>query len=121
MKEDPRQILNDQLLASELQRKENQIASIKQLPFGLGFYTIASLMMITIVVGLSREPFDLQMTLLFLVSSLLLLLIILSNIRINQKLTTLIDLIGEEKLRRLTYKSSGRLESELDDSEEEDY
>jgi len=115
MKEDPRQTLNDQLLASELIRKEKQIASIKALPFGLGFYAIAGLMFATIIVGLSKSKvFDWQMTLIFLVSSLLFLLIVLSSNRINQKFRALIDLLGEEKLRNLDH-----IGADIDPEEEE--
>ncbi len=104
MNQDPREQLQDQLLANELSRKEKQIAVIKSLPFGLGFYSVASLILIILVVGLS-ERLDLHMTLLFLVACLLLLLNIISNIRVHQKLTTLLDLVGEDKLRRLSYRS----------------
>lgn len=111
MNQDPREILQDQLLASELSRKEKQIAAIKSLPFGLGFYSLASLVLITTIVGLSAK-FDLHMILFFLVSCLLLLLNVISNIRVHQKITTLLDLIGEEKLRKLSYKSDESEDSE---------
>lgn len=102
MQDDPRQMLKEQLMGSELVRKEKQIQLIKSLPLGLGFYVIVSLVVVSIVVGLSREGLDHNLILLLIVSCLLVLLDVLSNIRCHQKVNALMELIGEEKLRRLT-------------------
>lgn len=111
MKDDPRQILSDQLIASELKRKEKQLAEIKKLPFGLGFYATAGLLLVSIVYslvnsGLAGEGVDVHMVMMFVMASLLVLLDILSNIRSHQKINALLELIGEENLRKLTKDST---------------
>jgi hypothetical protein len=105
MEDDPRQIISDQLLASELKRKEKLLTTIKSLNLGLGFYATALLLLVTSIVTIYWDKDFPSLVPIFIMAFLLVLLDILSNIRSHQKINALLELIGEEPLRRLARKT----------------
>ena len=99
--DDERQIVREELIMSEVRRKERLYSAITQSPFRFPFFALSTMTILVVVYAVNEGGAGPQEITALVATLLLLLIDVISNVQTQRKLDALVELLGSEKLREI--------------------